>query len=131
MALSVGRSPLLQCVISSGLTLHRLTHMHSCKVLEAYPCLCAAGFASPAPPVTAATAHDTHLEAGVPEKGRLFCERVPFPEANLFLDPERVAYRELSLYEGFGRTFFSRATPKACPSFYLCIMRTHGNVQPG
>ena len=55
------------------------------------------------------------LRAGVPEKGRLFCERVPFPEANLFLDPERVAYRELLLYEGFGRTFFSRATPKASP----------------
>lgn len=53
------------------------------------------------------------LSVGVPEKGRLFCERVPFPEASLFLDPERVAYRELSLYEGLGRTFFSRATPKA------------------
>lgn len=48
----------------------------------------------------------------MPEKGRLFCEMVPFPEANLFLDPDREAYRELSLYEGLGRTFFSRATPK-------------------
>ena len=52
----------------------------------------------------------------MPEKGRLFCERVPFPEASLFLDPERVAYRELSLYEGLGRTFFSRATPKVQPA---------------
>ena len=48
----------------------------------------------------------------MPEKGRMFCERVQFPEANMFLDPERVAYKELSLYEGLGRTFFSRATPK-------------------
>ena len=67
----------------------------------------------------------------MPEKGRLFCERVPFPEANLFLDLERVAYRELSLYEGFGRTFFSRATPKACPSLYQHIIQTHGRVQLG
>jgi hypothetical protein len=48
---------------------------------------------------------------GLPEKGKLFCERVPFPEELLFLDPDRVAYRELALYEGIGRTFFSRATP--------------------
>ena len=67
----------------------------------------------------------------MPEKGRLFCERVPFPEANLFLDPERVAYRELSLYEGFGRTFFSRATPKASPSPDHNIIKLHWMVQPG
>ena len=50
--------------------------------------------------------------AGVPEKGKVFCEKVPFPEELFFLDPDRVAYRELSLYEGIGRTFFSAATPK-------------------
>jgi len=53
--------------------------------------------------------------AGMPEKGKLFCERLPFPEELLFLDPDRVAYRELSLYEGLGRTFFSRATPEVHP----------------
>ncbi|CAL8460633.1 g163 [Coccomyxa elongata] len=53
------------------------------------------------------------LSVGVPEKGKLFCERLPFPEELLFLDPNQVAYRELALYEGVGRTFFSRATPKA------------------
>ncbi|EIE25407.1 hypothetical protein COCSUDRAFT_61626 [Coccomyxa subellipsoidea C-169] len=53
------------------------------------------------------------LSVGVPEKGKLFCERVPFPEELLFLDPDRLAYSELALYEGIGRTFFSRATPAA------------------
>lgn len=52
------------------------------------------------------------LLAGVPEKGKAFCEKVPFPEDALFLDPECVAYKELSLYEGWGRTFFALATPK-------------------
>ncbi len=59
---------------------------------------------------------------GVPEKGKLFCERVPFPEELLFLDPDRVAYRELALYEGIGRTFFSRATPAVWASTQ-CVER--------
>ncbi len=56
----------------------------------------------------------------MPEKGKLFCERLPFPEELLFLDPDQVAYRELALYEGVGRTFFSRATPKASDSATFC-----------
>lgn len=56
------------------------------------------------------------LLAGVPEKGKAFCEKVPFPEDALFLDPERAAYKELSLFEGVGRTFFALATPKVLPA---------------
>lgn len=51
---------------------------------------------------------------GLPEKGKMFCERISFPEDSLFLDPDRVAYQELALYEGIGRTFFNLATPKVC-----------------
>lgn len=60
---------------------------------------------------------------GVPEKGKVFCEKLPFPEDLLFLDPNRVAYRELSLYEGIGRTFFSAATPKVF--IFACFDLAH------
>ena len=58
--------------------------------------------------------------AGLPEKGKAFCERTSFPEDSLFLDPDCVAYKELALYKGIGRTFFNLATPKV---LHAC---THG-----
>jgi hypothetical protein len=65
--------------------------------------------------------------AGLPEKGRVFCERTSFPEDALFLDPDRVAYRELALYEGIGRTFFNLATPKV-PLFPCMLLQTSVSV---
>lgn len=60
--------------------------------------------------------------AGVPEKGKAFCEKVAFPEDALFLDPDSAAYKELGLFEGWGRTFFALATPKVVP----CTPHTTG-----
>ena len=64
--------------------------------------------------------------AGLPEKGKVFCERTSFPEDALFLDLDRVAYRELALYEGIGRTFFNLATPKVLFSPCMLWNKPHG-----
>ena len=63
---------------------------------------------------------------GTPESGKTFCESLPFPEENLFVDPARKAYKALELHgdldgteglffdpkvvEGVRRLFFTKIT---------------------
>ena len=63
---------------------------------------------------------------GTPESGKTFCESLPFPEENLFVDPTRSAYKALELHgdldgtegiffdpkvvEGVRRLFFTKIT---------------------
>lgn len=53
------------------------------------------------------------IGAGTPSSGKTFCEKCPFPEESLFVDPERKVYAALQLYEGLSRTFFDPSTPAA------------------
>jgi len=48
---------------------------------------------------------------GTPERGKEFCAHVPFPEANLFADPENACYTALGLKKGLSTTFLSPETP--------------------
>lgn len=63
---------------------------------------------------------------GTPESGKTFCESLPFPEENLFVDPSRSAYKALEMHgdldgtegwffdkkvvEGVRRLFFTKVT---------------------
>lgn len=49
------------------------------------------------PQLDAANVKLAVLAVGVPSGGKTFCDRLPFPEENLFLDPSRKVYRILNL----------------------------------
>jgi len=48
---------------------------------------------------------------GTGERAKEFCAHVPFPEENLFADPENVCYDSLGLKKGFATTFLRPETP--------------------
>lgn len=53
------------------------------------------------------------IGAGTPSSGKIFCSKLPFPEENLFVDPERGVYSALGCYEGLSRTFMDPSTAAA------------------
>ena len=56
--------------------------------------------------------------AGSPEGGRQFCAAAPFPEALLYLDPDRALYRHLACFEGF-KAMFSPKTWEASRQLHM------------
>ncbi|PKA66507.1 Thioredoxin-like protein AAED1, chloroplastic [Apostasia shenzhenica] len=49
---------------------------------------------------------------GTIDRARILLEELPFPLDYLYADPDRKAYKILSLYYGLGRTFFNPASTK-------------------
>ncbi|GAB5367469.1 hypothetical protein AAMO2058_001232800 [Amorphochlora amoebiformis] len=50
---------------------------------------------------------------GTGERAKEFCAHIPFPEENLFADPENACYTALGLKKGVATTFFRPETPFA------------------